>query len=254
MAGHDAIEEIEQTPSLHETSSRKRPRLDSGSRSVSADRTISSLLDKAAMGDTDMDGDDRPVTPQPGAAPAQKVAGTPSRVTINVREPPKGDATLATNGRRGSASSAKSSKRANGVAEATESSTSSSTPAKSPSSPLIEIADTQSDGDVDVVTELHLEDEGTIADIYYDFPFSTNGAYVAAAELIAEDQKTVLNLEVLGPLNLWLHKLHAFLGRNYDEWLDALYEHEEFWEVIAKIYARVFSKRYVLPGSIRHSR
>jgi hypothetical protein len=218
---------------------------------VSADRTISSLLDKAAMGDTDMDSDDRPITPEPEAASARKLAGTPSKVTINVREPPKGDATPATNSRGRSMSSPKSAKHANGHAKPTKSSTSSSTPPKSPSSPFIEVADTQSDGDVDIVTELHLEDEETVGDIYYQFPFATDGAYIAAAELIAEDQKTVLNLEVLQPLNKWLHKLHAFLGRNNDEWLDALYEHEEFWAIIAKIYQRVFSKRYVC--SLDHS-
>src|ERR1700750_1757235 len=103
MDGHDAIGESEQTRSLRTPSSeplpsernvtaaqnrspsRKRPRLDSGSRparSMSADRSVSAL-DRAAGGDNDsaMHDDSRPLTPTSNDTPVLKPAPTPSRVT-----------------------------------------------------------------------------------------------------------------------------------------------------------------------------
>lgn len=218
MASHDAINDSEQTRSLRAPSSepiltqrdvvgaqnrspsRKRPRLDSGSRtarSMSADQPLSSL-DKAAGEEGDdlaMEVDSETRTPELDDSLLVANAVTPSKVTINVREPQKEGALPSANGRRDSSSSQNTSKGANGMnghANTTGDSTSASTSPTSASSPIIEVADAQSDESPTVVTEIRLEDEVSINEriemLFYNFPYATEGAFGEAAELIAEEQ------------------------------------------------------------------
>jgi hypothetical protein len=218
MGSNDAIGEGEQTRSLRAPSSepslthrdvsgsqnrspsRKRPRLDSGSRaarSMSADRALSIAAGKAADADDDstMQLDGRPATPKLNDTPTLKPILTPSRVTINVREHPVGSITPSTNGRRNSSDSHKSTETVddmNGKPKAKEPSTSSSTSPQSDSSPVIQVAVPDSEDADDVITEIRLDeqsDENRIASLFYHFPFSTAGNYCEAAELIAEEQE-----------------------------------------------------------------
>jgi hypothetical protein len=271
MDSHDAIVESEQTRSLRAPSSepllthrdvsgdsknrspsRKRPRLDSGSRiarSMSADQALSSL-DKAAGVDHDstMQIDSRAATPNSDGTPTMKPVLTPSRVTINVREHPKGGTIPGTNGRRGSSSSS-SLKAANGVNGHTkpkDSSTSSSTSPQSASSPIIQVAAPDSEEGDGVVTDIQLDDESDedrIASLFYHFPYSMAGNYCEAAELIAEEQEKALNFDILLHLDKWLQDLQRCIRQGSNEWTRVFYEHGTFWEVIAKIYLRMFNRK-----------
>jgi hypothetical protein len=93
-------------PSLHprrdsnedanETFTRKRPRLESGTpavRSMSADRAHSSSLHREATADRDFQtaAEEGPGTPK-HTEPPQHSSHTPSRITINIKEPQTGSA------------------------------------------------------------------------------------------------------------------------------------------------------------------
>jgi hypothetical protein len=288
MASHDAISESEQTRSLRAPSSepsliqrdvigaqnrspsRKRPRLDSGSRvarSLSADRALSSL-DKAAAAegdDTTMDVDTRPSTPRADEVPPVRHPMTPSRVTINVREQPKESVTP--NGHLTAAvNDHPSNKHANGMnghANTIKDSMSSSPSPKSISSPVIEVTAAPSDDGRDVVTEIHLDGEDPfeerIAELFRNFPFATDGAYEEAAELIADEQTrgegnevtrlihelifAGLNFEVLLHFDKWVQELQACTPRDSNVWTGVFYEHAAFWETVTKTYHRVFHRR-----------
>lgn len=181
----------------HRSPSRKRPRLDSGSRtarSKSADRAPSTSS-KAASTDTDstMQDDSRPITPANEDTSATKSAITPSRVTINVREHPKGNITPPVDDHRGLSGGVKADEAVNGMTgkeKPKDSSTSSSTSPQSDSSPVIEVAVPDSEDADDVVTEIGLDDESgedRIASLFYHFPYSTDGHYCEAAELICDE-------------------------------------------------------------------
>ena len=179
--------------------SRKRPRLDSGSRtarSESADRALSSL-DKAVGDESDttiMDVDNAMATPEPDDAVPSVPAATPSRVTINVREPPKEGAPASTNGRHDEDDSGprptKSSYSMNGHATTGEHSTQKTTPPRSPS-PVIEVTDAQSDASEDAVLVYDDEEVKLTLDVkinshFRSFPYAADGGYSEAADLIAQ--------------------------------------------------------------------
>lgn len=217
MASHDAIGESEQTPSLHAQSSepslmhhdvigaqnrspsRKRPRLDSGSettQSVSADLVLASPH-KSVEAETDntMEIDCRPVTPESRQTIAKKPTGTPSKVTINVRTPAKRSASPITNGHHkvnGDKALAKGANGINGHAKTCGVDASGRTSPQSASSPDVEVAEAEYDGDEEEVSPVRMLDgrtfEERIATIYHEFPYVTDGGHVQGAELIAEAQ------------------------------------------------------------------
>ena len=213
MASHDAIGESEQTPSLRAPSSepslthrdvigaqnrspsRKRPRLDSGSgiaRSMSADQAISSLDEAVGdTGDNTMDVDSRFATPETQHSSPNKPAGTPSKVTINIRDPFQKNVGSVTNGHHDTTGDHSSDNKTSGTNGhiIKKDDASSSTSQRSASSPIIEVADTQSDGAEDVA-DVRLMGGQNISEqieaLYFDFPHSTDGGYIEAAEFIAD--------------------------------------------------------------------
>jgi hypothetical protein len=182
--------------------SRKRQRLDNSSRtsrSESADRTLSSLDKAVAEMRSDgavMEVDNSPATPDAGDTSPIVPAATPSRVTINVREMVKEGAATTANGRHEFDTSPrpmKSTKSINGHVESGKISAESNVHSRSPT-PTIEVTDVHADQNDEAIIEISLDadDQVTLEDQikahFFIFPYSADGGYEEAAELIAQDQ------------------------------------------------------------------
>lgn len=211
MDNHDAISEGEQPttrslrakssePSLshwdgagdkNRSPSRKRPRLDSGSRStrsMSADDVFPSL-DKAAGVENIFlkKTHDRPTTPPSKQANGMTPVLTPSRVTINVREHPKDTTRL--DSRTASYESKGTTKGLNGARNHVgehDPKASLSTSSSGSASPPIEIIDLDSADPIGVVTEIREDtpQEDAIAKLFYSFPWAEEGNYEEAADML----------------------------------------------------------------------
>ncbi|KIW02063.1 uncharacterized protein PV09_06560 [Verruconis gallopava] len=274
MDDHDAIGETEQTRPLrapclesllaerdvkagtaqNRSPSRKRPRLDSGSRSIrsgSADRSLSAP-DKAVGADNDsaMSVDSQPLTPTSNGTPTTGPALTPSRVTINVRERLEGAATPTSDGRHPSPERPSTPNTVNGMDGSTpaqETNTdSTASPQSQASSPVIEIADEASGQTDEIVAEIHLDnddsDEERVAALLYRFPYGPNGQYCRGAELIADEQERAINFEVLAHLDTWLQELLSCISAGSRVWSHVFYEHCPLWETIIKTYSKLFNR------------
>lgn len=163
--------------------SRKRPRLD-----MSADKAEGNVDDRT------MDIDKQVKTPEPDEIP-NTPAATPSRVTINVRTPHKPRGLITSHSRRSSTGS-HSSKPANGINGHAEITTngngdplSSDEAALSPSNDVVATSSDVSDNppaNVDEKEGLSVEERVEL--VFNNFPYSSEGGYCEAAELISQDQ------------------------------------------------------------------
>jgi hypothetical protein len=267
----------------NETFTRKRPRLESGPRAVrsmSADRALSSSL-QVHTPDRDFQTApaEIPGTPKQIENPHHS-AITPSRITINIKEPRSGGA----NGHTSSSEmetppETDSPSLAPQDAPEPQITLSGAThglssPPQSPpqtgsssSSSAIEIEEVPNADDIDQdpVHDIMVDgmDEDMVDAVLDRFPFVEHGNAVTAANLylshvdshrkFADIRLTFLSLPFLAKIDLgsldqlatWLIEQCEYFRLRKSQWAKLYYEHRGLWEIIGKIFHRLTLRQYV---------